>query len=380
VPVRGAIGALADRAESTKKRCPMSKRAAVAAWSLLLACGVAACQPRPAQTGAGAQDATRVAVLDGMPISQGELDAWIKEDLFRSQTEDNAPAELYELRSSALQKMIDERILAAEAAKRGVSSEEVMRLEREALGAISDEQVKDFYEKNKQRIGGAPLEQVADRIRSFLDGQRDDDVMTELRKRTKLEVLLEPPRITVGAEGPSLGPAGAPVTIVEFSDFQCPYCARAGPIMKQVRERYPEQVRIVYRHLPLDRIHPLARGAAEASACADAQGRFWDFHDKLFENQRALGVEDLNRYAKELGLDAGEFEKCVTERRFQQTVERDLAAATEAATAAGKRGLGTPAFFINGIMLSGAKPAEEFFRVIDGELARGAAPPAAAGS
>jgi protein-disulfide isomerase len=357
----------------------MSTPAARAACCLLIACALAACRPSPSQKAAQPREGSPVALLDGLPITEGELDAWIKEDLFRSQTEDRAPAELYELRSRALERLLDERVLAAEAERRGIPGEEVLRREREALGAISDEQVNDFYEKNKQRLGGATLEQVADRIRAFLDEERDDEVMAELRKRSKIEVMLEPPRIPVAAEGPSLGPAGAPVTIVEFSDFQCPYCARAGPVVKEIRARYPEQVRIVYRHLPLDRIHPLARGAAEASACADAQGRFWEFHDVLFANQRALDVPDLQRYAKELGLDTQAFDNCVKERRFREQIDRDLAAATEAAAASGKRGLGTPAFFVNGILLSGAKPAEEFYRVIDAELARvGAAPPAAA--
>jgi protein-disulfide isomerase len=182
----------------------------------------------------------------------------------------------------------------------------------------------------------------------------------------------------VAAEGPSFGPADAPVTIVEFSDFECPYCARAGVIAKQIQARYPTQVRFVYRHLPLERIHPHARGAAEASACADAQGRFWDFHDKLFANQRALSPADLQRYAGELKLDQAAFDQCVKERKFQAQVDRDLAAAAEAAGGAGKGGLGTPSFFVNGILLSGAKPIGDFYRLIDAELARAGAPPAAA--
>ena len=161
-------------------------------------------------------------------------------------------------------------------------------------------------------------------------------------------MLLEPPRVTVAAEGPSLGPADAPVTIIEFSDFQCPYCGRAASTVKQIHERYPKQVRIVYRNLPLDSIHPNARPAAEAAACADAQGRFWEFHDRLFANQRALAPEDLQRYAKEIGLDMAAFDQCVKDRKSQAKVDGDLAAANEAASNAGKRGLGTPAFFVNG--------------------------------
>jgi protein-disulfide isomerase len=355
----------------------MLQRAAATAWLLLLGGGFAACQPSPAKDAGDAADSQRVAVFEGEPITQGELDDWIKDQLFRDQTEGGAAAELYELRSSSLQELIDERVLEAEAKRRGISTEELLRLEREALPPISDEQVTDFYEKNKQRMGGATRDQVADRIRKFLDGQRDGQVTAALRQRAKVEVLLEPPRVTVAAEGPSVGPASAPVTIVEFSDFQCPYCARAGAIVKQIQQRYPTQVYFVYRHLPLERIHPHARGAAEASACADAQGRFWDYHDKLFANQRALAPADLQRYATELELDTAAFEQCVKERKFQAQVDRDLAAAAEAAGGTGKAGLGTPSFFVNGILLSGAKPIEEFYRVIDAELARAGATPAA---
>jgi protein-disulfide isomerase len=355
----------------------MLQRAAATACLVLLGCWLAACHPSPPKAVEGAQASERVAVLEGEPISQGELDEWIKDKLFRDQTDDLAPTEVYELRSRSLQNLLDERIVEAEAARRGVSSEELMRLEREAIGAVSDEQVTAFYEKNKQKMGGASRDQVADRIRSFLDGARNSEVTAALRKRAKVEVLLEPPRITVAAEGPSVGPAGAPVTIVEFSDFQCPYCARAGAVVKQIHERYPTQVQFFYRHLPLERIHPNARGAAEASGCADAQGRFWDYHDKLFANQRALSAADLQRYAKELGLDTAAFEQCVKERKFQAQVDRDLAAAAEAASSAGKRGLGTPAYFVNGILLTGAKPVEDFYRLIDAELARAGAPPAA---
>lgn len=355
----------------------MLQRAAATAWLLLLGGWFAACQPSPAQDAGDQEDSARVAVLEGEAITQGELDEWIKDELFREQTDDLAAAEVYELRSRSLQGLIDERVLEAEAERSGVSTDELLRREREALGPISDEQVTDFYEKNKQRMSGATRDQVADRIRKFLDGQRDLEVKTALRNRAKVEVLLEPPRVTVAAEGPSIGPASAPVTIVEFSDFQCPYCARAGAIAKQIQQRYPTQVYFVYRHLPLERIHPFARGAAEASACADEQGRFWDFHDKLFANQRALAAADLQRYAKELGLDSAAFEQCVKERKFQAQVDRDLAAATEAASKSGKPGLGTPSFFVNGILLSGAKPIEEFYRVIDAELARAGAAPAA---
>jgi protein-disulfide isomerase len=359
----------------------MIQRVALAASLALVCSWLAACRP----TAPGTSDpgsSQPVAMLDGKPITQGELDAWIKEELFRNQTEDRGTAELYELRSRALDRLVDERLLEEAAKKRGVSTEEYLRLEREARGKVTDEEITSFYLQNKGRMGGATRDQVADRIRSYLEDQRSSMITADLRKEAELEVLLEAPRVTVGSEGPSRGPADAPVTIVEFSDFQCPYCGRAEATIKQILERYPTQVRLVYRHLPLDRIHPFARGAAEAAVCADAQGKFWEYKDKLFANQQKLAAADLQGYAKAVGLDVKAFDACVKEKKTASAVvDRDLAAATAAGTAAGKRGLGTPAFFVNGILLSGAKPVEEFATVIDGELARaGSPPPAAAGS
>src|SRR5690606_14570992 len=116
----------------------------------------------------------------------------------------------------------------------------------------------------------------------------------------------EVPTVVVEAVGPSRGPADAPVTIVEFSDFECPFCGRANPTIEQVEKAYPDQVRVVFRDFPLP-MHPHARKAAEAGHCANEQGKFWELHDKMFANQRALGVDDLKGYAKEAGMDAAKF-------------------------------------------------------------------------
>ena len=115
-----------------------------------------------------------------------------------------------------------------------------------------------------------------------------------------------------------------------FSDYQCPYCSRAEPVVQQVLERYPSQVRFVFRHFPLERIHPLARGAAEAAACANEQGQFWEFHGKLFASEAKLDAESLQQYASDLGLDLRSSRPCVEERRFQADIEADLAARQQA--------------------------------------------------
>jgi len=299
------------------------------------------------------------AEIDGVAIRSAELDAWIKEDLFKRNAA--GAAELYELRKSALDTLIGERLIGSAAAKRGLSAEQLIEQEIAALGPVTDEEVKIFFDENE--MGDDSFEDVSERIRAFLTQRREFEAQTAITEQAEVVVHLEAPRFDVPAEGPSRGPEGAPITIVEFSDFQCPFCQRVLPTLEQIMEKYPDQVRVVYRNLPL-RSHSRARPAAEAALCANDQGQFWPYHDLLFENSRQLSDEDLLRYAGEVGLDSDKFQACYDEKRFAQQVSDDVAAAR----AVGANG--TPAFFVNGVLLSGAKPPADFFRVIDAELQR----------
>ena len=164
------------------------------------------------------------------------------------------------------------------------------------------------------------------------------------------------------ADGPSVGPADAPITLVEFSDFQCPFCARAMPIIHSLRERYPTQLRVVYKHLPLEAIHPRSRAAAEASVCAEQQGRFWEFHDRVFATPGALSDEDLRGYAQAVGLDLVAFETCRSDPKLAERVNADMAEASAAGMT------GTPAFVLNGVLLRGLQPPEALIARIDHEL------------
>ena len=166
--------------------------------------------------------------------------------------------------------------------------------------------------------------------------------------------------IPVGSS-PIRGRRDAPVTIVAFSEFQCPFCSRVQPALKQVLEAYPEDVRIVFKHNPLS-FHKDAPLAAEAAIAAHAQGRFWEYHDVLFQNQRALNRDDLERYAQQVGLKMGAFRSALDSGRHKEQVRQDQALAAKV----GARG--TPNFFINGVKFIGAKPFPEFKRVIDDEL------------
>jgi protein-disulfide isomerase len=173
------------------------------------------------------------------------------------------------------------------------------------------------------------------------------------------------------AGSPARGPDGAKVKIVEFSDFQCPFCARATPTLKQVEEKYGDQVQIVFKHLPL-RIHPKAPEASAAAEAAHRQGKFWEMHDRIFANQQELSLEKYTQYAQELGLDVEKFKRDLTSDEVKKRVDAD------AAEAAKLEVTGTPGFFVNGRFLSGARPFEDFQKLIDEELAavgKPAAPP-----
>ncbi len=323
----------------------------------------------PAASPGGAAGSTAVATVGGQTITLGELDEFIKDQLLAEQLSDRSEAARHEFREEHLDVLIETRLLELEAARRNVSPEE-LRAELRGSAEVSDEQVEAFYTENQERLGGRTLEEMADRIRSHLEAQesrRAEQVqLAQLREATGVAVLMEAPRAEVSSEGPSLGPADAPVTIVEFSDFECPFCARASPTVKQVLKEYEGQVRVVYRHFPLESIHPNARAAAVASACADEQQKFWEYHDILFANMRQLGGDNLTKYASEAGLDMGAFEACIADGRHDAAVDRDL----EEARAIGVTG--TPSFFVNGRMLGGAQPFEAFKRIIDAELARAA--------
>jgi protein-disulfide isomerase len=161
---------------------------------------------------------------------------------------------------------------------------------------------------------------------------------------------------------PSTGPDGAKVKIIEYSDFQCPYCSRAAQTMKQVVEIYGEQVQLTFRNFPLS-FHQYAQKAAEASECANLQGKFWEMHDKMFANQNALTDAHLKAYAVELGMDADKFNSCLDSGEMKAEVERDF----QDGTALGVQG--TPGFIINGEHISGALPLAQFQEIIDKKLA-----------
>ena len=336
----------------------MTNRIAISALGLCLgALGVA----RPAPAGEDAPPPPgAVAVVGGVPITAVQLEDAIKGPLLELRLREDS------LRSQALDELITEALLEREAAARGITLTTLLKTEVEDKATVTPSEVKAFYEGHRERFRdlgeAAALKQIDTGLKQQRQREGREAFVRELRSKAGVRVLREPLRLAVDAgAGAARGAQGARVTIVEFSDFQCPYCARARLTLDRLRETYGDRVRMVYRDFPLP-MHPEAAKAAEAGACAGEQGKFWEMHDRIFDNQARLLVPDLKRYAGELGLEARAFEQCLDSGRHEPDWKRDLEEGTRYGVSA------TPAFFINGRPLVGAAPFESFAQVIDDEL------------
>jgi protein-disulfide isomerase len=270
----------------------------------------------------------------------------------------------YDLLQKQLDKLLNQDALDAEAKARGVAAAEVLR----ALNVdtvVTDAQAHAFYDAHTDRVA-QPFAQVVAQIREYLVAQRTDAAVRSfydgLRAKHGITSKLGPYRVDVAAIGPSRGQSDAPVTIVEFGDFQCPYCRQAESSLRTVLSRYPRQVRLVFRHLPLTQIHPNAQIAANAAVCAARQGEFWQMHDALYADQAALNRNDLDATARRLGLDTQRFSTCLSDAATVTTIAADMKAADDLGIS------GTPYFFVNGRPIDGSVPVEQFQEIIDSEL------------
>jgi len=321
---------------------------------------VANTQPKPvAKTTASVEP---LAEIDGEQISSADIEKTVGLQIAGLQDQ------IYNLKLQKIESIIDEKLLAKEAAKRGITVAALLDAEVTAKVTLVTEKDIDAVAGTDQSVADPTNRRV--QIRNFLQNQRiatqRDSFLKSLRSQAKIVMYLKAPiyRMEVAVDdAPALGPATAPVTIVEFSDFQCPFCRSVKPTIDKVLARYGDKVRLIYKNLPLDSLHPLARRAAEAGQCANEQGKFWPFHDKLYAGAFA-SAETLKAAAEELNLDAGTFEQCLNTRKYKATVQKDVDyAATLGVT-------GTPSFFVNGRPLIGAQSFESFVRVIDEELSQ----------
>jgi protein-disulfide isomerase len=319
---------------------------------------------------APAQQAEPAARIGNRTVTTQELDDRWRADEPASQAE--ATQKLYDGRRAALDAIIADSLLTEAAKKKGMTA---AAYELEEVGKrvkpVTESEVTAFYQANVNQMQGRPLEVMAPAINRYLTEQQRDEarraLIAELRKAgPEVRVLIDPPRrkVEVEASDPSLGRASAPITLIEFSDFQCPFCQRVAPTLKKLRETYGDKLRIVWKDFPLTQIHPQAFKAGEAAHCAGDQGKYWEYHDRLFANQQQLLPDDLKKHAGEIGLDAAAFGSCLDSSKYGERVRNGVAEGMRLGVNS------TPTVYVNGRMLSGAQPYETFVSVIDEELSR----------
>ena len=307
-----------------------------------------------------------LAVVDGVAIGSEEVEKSLAGQLSKLEEQ------IYNLKRQKLDALINEKLLEKEAAKRKLTVPALLDAEvTSKVGLVTEQEIENFYQTNKAQLQGEQA-QVREQIRAHLQNQKlgtkREEFLKSLRSQAKVVVNLKPPpiqRVEVSIQGaPFKGGEKAPVTIVEFSDFHCPFCKRVVPTLAQLESKYGDKVKLVFRDFPIESLHPGASKAHEAARCAGEQGKFWPYHDKLFAGPANSSPELFNRFAKEVGLESAAFETCLSSGKHQAAIKKDIEEGQRLGVA------GTPAFFINGRLFTGAQPLDAFARVIDEELAR----------
>ncbi len=306
--------------------------------------------------GAEARDGLRAdgiaAHVNGESITTGQLEEAIQNEV------DQMNQQLEQIKRSMLDHLINNLLLRQAARVEGLDANGFLKVNVESL-TVSEDEVDAAYEKSKHRFPAVLESEVKYRIRRKLEDNRRAEalkqLLSKLRRSAKVRnFLLEgsPGDVDLQPQsGPSLGPPQARVTIVEFSDFECPFCRKLQPVLRKVLERWPNEVRRVYKHFPLDR-HRHAFGASKASVCADRQGRFWEFHDALYREGQDMSPQGVASVAKALGLELGPFEACLRDESTGSAVQADRSVAARA----GVRG--TPTLFVNGRRLQAPSQLE----------------------
>ena len=291
--------------------------------------------------------ASVVATIAGQPLTAAPLLERLKPIIYKLKLE------AYEVTKQRVDRLVDDMLLLDEAKRRQIGPEEIVRAEiSDKVGPPTEAEVAKFYTENKARISG-DLNSVRNQIATYLQNETrqryEKDLSAKLRKGANIQWLISEPsqpvqNISVD-DDPSRGEANAPVTIVEFTDFQCPACAAMHPVLDEVLKSYGSKVRFVVRDFPLNQ-HEWARKAAEAANAANAQGKFFEYIAVLFKNQKALDVPSLKKYASEVGLDRARFDAALDRGTYAGEVKKDVEDGE-------MYGVGsTPTIFVNGVQLT----------------------------
>ena len=335
-----------------------------AAFALVSACTDNQAKAKPNFVHKEAPKAGIVAKIGSEEITEDQLIGEDKLDFFDLKKRE------YELKMDRLNKLLVDKLVGAEAKKTGMSTEDYIT--KKVVGGevkISDKDYKKFVaEKHIPESQINP--QIKERIMSYLQGtkkqEKTQEYIAKLTKGQPVEVYFNKPKMEVKVEAgnsPALGPEGAPITVVEFSDFQCPFCARGADVVHEIQKKYGKKVRIAFKQFPLP-MHKDARPASEAALCVNEQStdKFWKFHDAAFKAQDKLDAANLEKMAKDVGANVDKFKECVAAKKYAKAVQTDM----EYGEKIGVKS--TPTFFVNGQLVSGAVPIEQFSEIIDEEL------------
>lgn len=302
-----------------------------------------------------------VGSVNGKAITAKEVDESVFSQLLPLKQQ------IYALRKTALENLITRRVLEETAGQRGLSVDQLKQQLKSGRVEIPSTQVDQLFAENAAAFAAMGVDEAKERLRLDLETQARmklyRDGVAELKKKAKIELFLEEPRFPALADlatAPALGPPNAPVTVIEFSDFQCPFCRASQLTLKQILRDYKDEVRLVFKHLPLD-IHAEAFVSAQAAFCAGEQKAFWKYHDAVFSAED-LSVEALTRMAADLGLNVPGFKECLRSEGSRNQVLQDTRDARQFGIT------GTPTFLVNGKLISGAIGIEEFKKIIEGEL------------
>ncbi|MEP6960310.1 MAG: DsbA family protein [Nitrospirota bacterium] len=340
---------------------PTARTLIVLSFLILLAVILSTRWPFPRHEQDPTESGNRVVASIGTrSITLREIEQTVALPLYQADQQRN------QLLHQALQQLIDEELLKTEASRKGVTVSQLVAdaSQSEAIARLANLPAPVKQLSPGKARGGVALEAARDpqeqaRLRQAL--------LVALRRQSNIHIDLptpEPPVLPVSTDGdPSVGPANAPITIVEFSDFQCPYCKLSVPLIKEILAKYPGTVKVVYRDYPGPN-HPHAPQAAEAAQCAGDQGKFWEYHDRLFDRQAPGTGWNFTELAKEIGLNQDAFATCLNTGRYREEVAKDLHDGFKLGVTS------TPTFFINGRPLVGARPFAEFQAVIDKLLKR----------
>ena len=271
-------------------------------------------------------DRARVfATVDGQRITSGDIEESLAPALF------SLEEQIYELRKGQLDAKINYVLLEQEANKKGTTAQLLFESEvTSKMRSVTDEEIQQFYQDNKSRLG-RPLYQVRTQVVDYLQGQIQTEATAayadQLRKAAKVQSFLkvpDPPFLKIAIDDqPWTGAANATVTMVEFTDYECPTCGRTAPVLEEVTKHYADKVKLVVRDFPLD-MHAHAFKAAIAAEAAREQGKYWEYAALLFKNQKALEVENLREYATQVGLDRAKFDQALDSDKYADNVRRDL--------------------------------------------------------